>query len=123
MIMETENKDIKKAELLAINIKVINNEEVKIEIIFGEIARWVSKELLKIEISIEEWLKFLENCFIQFDNPEHIIDSLFLSVKHENSQTKIIGQNAYAFAVPKNKWKRFIEEQAEKLLKEGIITI
>lgn len=115
------NKDIKKVELLAINPKVID-AEVKIEIIFSEVAKWVPKELLKLELTVPEWLHFLENCFIQFNNSEHIITSPFLAVEHQKSQINLIGSDKYSFAVPKTKWKCFIEEQAEKLFHLGIIS-
>jgi hypothetical protein len=119
------NKDIKKAELLGIEPKEISNEadnEIKMELIFSEIAPYSPKELLKVTIAVTEWLEFLENCFIQFSNPDHIVKTPSLAVEHQKSQICIVGDDKYYFPVPKDKWKRFIEEQVEKLFHLGIIS-
>jgi len=113
-------EDLKKADLLAIDPKEID-QEIKIEIVFSEIAKWAPKELLKITISIKEWLQFLEDCFVRFDNAEHVASSSSISLDFQKSQVKFIGSNDCSFAIPNNKWKRFVEEQVEKLFLLGVI--
>lgn len=110
------------ADLLAINPKQVG-EEIKMEITFSNIARWAPKELLKTELDIHVWLRFLDGCFKQFTEPTHPLTPGFFTVEVMKSQYKLIGGGTHAFVIPKTKWKRFIEEQAEKLYLSGIITL
>ena len=95
--------------------------ELKMEINFSEVAKWAPKELLKIVIPIPEWLQFLEDCFIQLEKPAHVFSPGNLSITCQSSQVLLIGSNRSSFSIPKTKWKRFVEIQAEKLLLSGAI--
>jgi hypothetical protein len=116
------DKKIIKAELLAINPNLEEND-VQIDLIFSNIARYATDELLKVTIPITDWLEFLEACFIQFDKPEHIPTSTRITLEFQKTQILIIGDNTYSFAIPKSKWKRFVEEQVEKLYLAGVISM
>ncbi|RUP42179.1 MAG: hypothetical protein EKK63_02460 [Acinetobacter sp.] len=108
------------ADLLAINPKVVG-EELKMEVRFSQAARWTPRELLKAEIGIHDWLRFLDDCFKQFEDPTHPLTPGFFTVEVMKSQYKLIGGGTHSFVIPKSKWKPFIEEQAEKLYLSGII--
>jgi hypothetical protein len=113
---------VKKAELLSIVPKEVDGK-VKIEVIFSDIAKWLPKELLKIEITLEQWLQFLEDCFKQLKDPDHVVVPFDITLDFQKSQVKVIGLGEYAFSFPKSNWKRFIEGEAEKLLLTGVIQL
>jgi hypothetical protein len=108
------------ADLLAINPKMVG-EELKMEVTFSDVAKWTLKELLKTEIDTRAWLRFLDDCFKQFEDPTHTLTPGFFAVEVMKSQYKLIGGGTHSFAIPKGKWKRFIEEQVEKLYLAGVI--
>lgn len=110
------------ADLLLIKPKQVDNE-IKIEVTFAKNAKWVPTTLLKTEIDIHTWLRFLEDCFTQFEIPTHPITPGFFTIEIMKSQYKLIGGGTHSFVIPKTKWGRFIEEQAEKLYLSGIIVL
>ena len=112
--------NILKADLFSANPVEIEGE-LKMEINFSEAARWAPKELLKIVVPVSEWLQFLEDCFIQLERPAHVFTPGNLSITCQSSQVLLIGSNRCSFSIPKTKWKRLIEIQAERLLLSGAI--
>jgi len=110
------------AELFSIAPKM-GEKELKMEVIFSKVARWTPEVLLKAEIDIHTWLRFLDDCFKQFENPNHTLTPGFFTVEVTKSQYKLIGGGTHSFVIPKGKWKRFIEEQAEKLYLSGLISL
>lgn len=112
-----------KADLISIEPVPKEDGTPIMEIKFAKVARWTPKTLLQKQIEVTEWLQFLEDCFQQFKDENHTIKPGFLSVEHAKTQVNLIGEGTHSFSIPKNKWKRFVEEQAEKLLLNGIISV
>lgn len=109
-------------ELIAIEPKIVG-EELKMEVKLSNVARWATKEIFKTEISIEDWLGFLNDALEQLENPEAQIRESIFSIESLKSVTKLVANKTYFFSLSKSHWKHFIHHEIEKLYLCGIITL
>lgn len=112
-----------KSELLSINPTIDVDKGLIIRITFANIARWAPKVLKTYTMSVEDFLEFMETCFKHFGKESEIPASKLFSLEVQESQIKLIANNEVYFPMPIIKWKRFVEEQVERLYLEGIIKI
>ena len=110
-------------DLLAINPVFIENHPPKIEIQFSDVAKWNPTVRFKKQIELSEYLRFVDDCLLHLENPNHIFAEGFLSVDTTLKSTVKVQGGGYSFSIPKTKWKTFVHELIQRLLVEGIITI
>ena len=112
-----------KAALFSVN-PVQVGDHIEIIVNFSAMARWTPKVLLIKQVLLTEWMDFLEQCFQRFDDDTINPHTEFFSVDmSQSSQYKLIGGSTHSFVIPKTKWKRFVEQQVERLFLEGVITL
>ena len=102
----------------------LNAEETGfvIKIHFSQVDRWSPRVLLGETIDIHVWLRFLDDCMKRFTDPDHPMTLGFMSTDHtDKSQVKLIGGGTHYCPIPKPKWKRFVEQEVEKLFLQGVI--
>ena len=112
-----------KSDALSIEPFINDEGEVMIQIKFSNVERYHMKVLNKTNIYLPEFLGFIEDCMVQFEEPEKEIRKGFLSVEHLKTAVNLIGGDSFSFQIKRKEWQRFIEIQAEKLLLSGVIKI
>lgn len=110
------------ADLFGIN-PAIENEKPVIKVTYSRAARWTPDVLLKADLDIHVWLKFLDDCMCSFGHPDHVFTDGFFTIEKKESVVKLIGNNTHSFTIPFTKFQSFIENEIEKLYVCGFISL
>lgn len=111
---------MKSADLFSIKPEVKDKKLVMVAT-FAEVARWTPKTLLTADVSIEVWMRFLEDCMVQLEIPDHVFTLGFFTLEVQKSQVKLIGEGTHAFTIRSSQWKKFLHEMIERLVMDGVI--